>query len=166
MMISDTGVSPVTAPHVGEYWFGQGGIYAGIMPDYSGRETRHLIFSIDEATNIKWGGYLVAEDNARSSFNGAANTWALATSALQHPAAQWAYNYEKDGHADFYLPSRREWEFAAATIPDAFVHTSWYWSSTEYSPTMAWGINLDSADLAHLFKTCAGRARAVRTVPV
>ncbi|WP_146013978.1 hypothetical protein [Trinickia dabaoshanensis] len=29
-------------PAIGEYWQGQGGIYAGIMPDYAGTSSYHL----------------------------------------------------------------------------------------------------------------------------
>ncbi|CAN7197786.1 DUF1566 domain-containing protein [Trinickia sp. LjRoot230] len=165
MMISNPSAGNLTAPNIGEYWVGQGGIYAGVMPDYSGHEPKHLIFSVDEATRVKWGGYLVPEPNARDRDDGAANTNALVASSTAHPAARWADNYEKDGRTDFHLPSRTEWDVAAVTIPDAFVRTDWYWSSTEYSETAAYGHNFNGHPLGHMYKTFPGRARAVRTIP-
>ncbi|HEY3540667.1 MAG: hypothetical protein ACTHJZ_18210 [Trinickia sp.] len=166
MTISGTNTVQNPAPNVGEYWVGQGGIYAGIMPDYVGHSPQHLIFSVDEKTNVQWGGYSVAEPDASSLHDGDSNTDALMRCPHWHPAARWASEYTKDGHSDFHLPSRIEWEVAAATIQDAFARGAWYWSSSGYSPTSAYGINFGGMmDLVHLFKTFDGRARAVRTIP-
>jgi len=55
---------------------------------------------------------------------------------------------------------------ASVTIQDAFARGAWYWSSSDYSPTSAYGINFGGMmDFVHLFKTFDGRARAVRTIP-
>ncbi|HEY3540666.1 MAG TPA: hypothetical protein VGL01_24890, partial [Trinickia sp.] len=62
----------IEAPAVGQYWQGQGGLYAGIMPDYEGHEPKHLVFSIDEAVDIEWGSDHVPEATSRT--DGAANT--------------------------------------------------------------------------------------------
>jgi hypothetical protein len=165
MAISKQSVAAVVPPAIGEYWPGQGGIYAGIMPDFVGCNPQHLIFSSDEAIGVKWGGYSVHEPGATSSYDGAANTRALVTSEYSHPAAEWADKYVKDGHADFHLPSRQEWDIASVTIREQFVKHDWYWSSTQQSPTMAWGRNFNSIDLQYTHKTFPGRTRAVRTVP-
>ncbi|MEA3119580.1 MAG: hypothetical protein QOI13_2850 [Paraburkholderia sp.] len=165
MTISRQSVAAVVPPAIGEYWPGQGGIYAGIMPDFVGHSPQHLIFSVDETVNVQWGGYSVDEPGATSSYDGAANTRALVTSRYSHPAAEWAAKYVKDGHADFHLPSRQEWDVASITIPEQFVKIDWYWSSTQKSPTVAWGRNFNGFDLEHNFKAFPGRARAVRTVP-
>jgi hypothetical protein len=165
MTISKLSVAAVVPPAIGEYWFGQGGIYAGIMPDFVGRNPLHLIFSVDEATGVRWGGYLANESGAMSSYDGAANTSALVASKYSHPAAEWAAEYVKDGHADFHLPSRQEWDVASVTIREQFLRNDWYWSSTQHSPTMAWGRNFNSIDLHYSHKAFPGRARAVRTVP-
>jgi hypothetical protein len=165
MTISKQSVAAVVPPAIGEYWPGQGGIYAGIMPDFVGHDPRHLIFSTDEAIGVEWGGYLVHEPGATSSHDGEANTRALIASRYSHPAAEWADKYVKDGHTDFHLPSRQEWDVASVTIREQFVKNDWYWSSTEQSPTMAWGRNFNGHDLLYSYKTFSGRARAVRTVP-
>jgi hypothetical protein len=165
MTVSRQHIADVVPPAIGSYWPGQGGIYAGVMPDYVGHNPQHLIFSIEEAIGVEWGGYLVHERGAASIYNGAANTRALVESKYRHPAAEWADRHVSDGHKDFHLPSRQEWDIASVTIPEEFVRNDWYWSSTEYSPTAAWGRNFNGVDLPHLFKTYRGRARAVRTIP-
>lgn len=160
-------ILPLPAPpEVGEYWQGQGGIYAGIMPDLSGGTSpQHLIFSDQEGTDLQWGGYLAPEPGARSPYDGAMNTNALVRSGNAHPAATWADKYQKDGHTDFHLPSRRELDVGYATIADRFATNGWYWSSTEASSTAAQGRNAARPGLDSLDKTFPGRARAVRTVP-
>ncbi|WP_146166257.1 DUF1566 domain-containing protein [Trinickia symbiotica] len=152
-------------PAIGEYWPGEGGVYAGIMPDYIGRNPQHVIFSIDEAVGVTWGAYGVSERGATSDHDGAANTRALVASRYAHPAAEWADHYEKDRKTDFHLPSRQEWDVAVATIREQFAANAWYWSSTERSDTMAWGHNFNGFDFEYLHKTFPGRARAVRTLP-
>jgi hypothetical protein len=165
MTISGTSTLRIEAPNVGEYWVGQGGIYAGIMPDYVGHSPQHLIFSVDEATNLEWGGYGAAEPGALSLHDGEGNTGALMKCTHSHPAARWASEYKKDGHRDFHLPSRQEWEVAGATIRSTFAQDAWYWSSSEYTRTSAYGINFSGMDFVHLYKAYPGKARAVRTIP-
>ncbi|RDU95462.1 DUF1566 domain-containing protein [Trinickia dinghuensis] len=151
-------------PRVGEYWEGQGGIYAGIMPDYTGTSPYHLVLSTDEAVDIKWGPYGIPDDDARSKSDGQANTNTLTHCRHRHPAARWAANYEKDGHADFYLPAQCELEMAAASLPDQFSRSEWYWSSTEETADNAQGANFNGYPLGTSFKSFAGRARAVRKI--
>lgn len=151
-------------PRVGEYWPGQGGIYAGIMPDYEGRSPYHLVLSVDEGQPLEWGGYLRDDEHASSDSNGQANTDALARCGHAHPAARWAADYRKDGHNDFHLPAKRELDMLAHSVPDQFSRTAWYWSSTQRTDTSAWGHNFNGMPLGHLYKAFAGRARAVRRI--
>lgn len=158
---------PVTGtPAVGEYWEGQGGIYAGIMPDYTGTSPYHLVLSTEEAVNMAWGPNGAPDHAARSKTDGHANTDALSRCDHVHPAAGWAARYQKDGHTDFYLPARRELDMAATALPAQFSRTDWYWSSTEQTADTAQGVNLNGVPLGTLFKTFAGRARAVRRIVV
>lgn len=157
----------VLEPKVGHYWPGQGGIYAGIMPDYEGNYPRHLIVSADEVNDIEWGGWDEWEASAKSPHDGKTNTWALLVCGHEHPAAQWAADYTKDGHTDFHLPSRRELEVAAAAIRDELA-PEWYWSSTQHTWATARGRSFAEADEHRTAesKNARGRARAVRTIPV
>lgn len=40
MIDTTQGVRLADAPELGEYWKGQGGLYAGVMPDYEGNAPR------------------------------------------------------------------------------------------------------------------------------
>jgi hypothetical protein len=170
--MSETSARQLTladAPAIGQYWEGQGGIYAGIMPDYVGTEPRFLIFAADEAVDVEWGGLWGTETGALDTDNGMMNMEHLAgcrSTMHNHEAANFAAQYEQDGHRDFYLPSRRELDVAYETIRDQFDASDWYWSSTEHSRLMAHGRNFGEVGLPHLFKHMKGRVRPVRSVPV
>jgi hypothetical protein len=161
-------VAPADAPAIGQYWEGQGGIYAGIMPDYVGTEPKHLIFSVDEAVDLTWGGFGLDDSCAASAWDGAANTACLTAPPHRHAhdAAKWANDYEKDGHRDFHLPSRLELGVAFETIADRFDRRDWYWSSTQRSERMAYGRSrvVNEDETPSIFKAITGRVRAVRTI--
>jgi hypothetical protein len=163
------GVRLADAPPLGEYWTGQGGFYAGIIPDYTGHEPRVLIVGEHEAVDVAWGGAGEREDGAHDRSNGQSNTHDLVSCSKlshAHDAARYAAGYERDGHKDFYLPAKHELDVAYQTIRDTFEETAWYWSSTEQSRLLAWGRNFGGAHIDSNFKGVPGRALAVRTVPI
>jgi hypothetical protein len=163
------GLTLADAPAIGQYWEGQGGIYAGIMPDYEGTQPRFLIFAADEVGGAQWGGLAAEEPRARNRDHGGGNTEQLAECRQRthsHEAARFAATYEKDGHDDFYLPSRRELDLAYETIRDTFDATDWYWSSTEQSRVAAYGRSFGDLELTSMLKHIDGRARPVRSFPV
>lgn len=149
-------------PQLGEYWEGQGGIYAGLMPGENGQRPYHLIVSEESAECVEWGEYGQKIEGADSRIDGAANTKAILAADGDHPAAQWAAQYTKDGHSDFYLPAQREQNLCFATIPDKFETDDWYWTSTQSSAGYAWTQDFDDGSQGHAGKDYAGRARAVR----
>jgi hypothetical protein len=135
------------------------------MPDYESTSPYHLLVSTDEAANLEWGGYSHADAQARNASNGDKNTGWLMQCGHLHPAARWAADYQKDGQRDFYLPSQRELEMAAASVPEQFSRSHWYWSSTEHSPTEARGGNFNGMPVNHTFKSYLyGHVRAVRRI--
>ncbi|MBM2883961.1 DUF1566 domain-containing protein [Chromobacterium phragmitis] len=151
-------------PKIGEYWPGQGGVYVGLMRGHDGQPDYHLIAAPGEAGFVKeitWGGYEKDEPDAKSEWDGKANTLALARSSIDHPAAEWAAGLEIDGHADWYLPARRESVLCYANTPELF-EKAWYWTSTQCSPGGAWlqGFGDGGQDTCH--KNDELRARAVR----
>lgn len=159
-----TTTAPVV-PETGQYWAGQGGIYAGVLPGNGEHGARHLIFSTDEGVELNWGHATDYPIGAASSFDGAANTETMIKYAGANPAAEWARAYEKDGHHDFYLPSRQEWDVAAAEIPDQFSNNAWYWTSTEHSDNDAYGENFAGLEMEWFTKGFRGNVRAARTIP-
>lgn len=166
---STRGLTLADAPKVGEYWEGQGGFYAGIIPDYVGTQPRFLIFAAEEAVDVEWGGAGADDAGALDTDHGATNTRSLTDSGhAKHPheAARFASVYEKDGHRDFYLPSKRELDVAFETIRDKFDPIDWYWSSTQQSRLGAYGRSFDDLTVPSLPKNIVGRARPVRSIPV
>lgn len=159
---ADAPNSPV--PAVGDYWDGQGGIYAGYIRGENGALGWHVIVPTHpSATNdsIKWGIYGTSVDGAKSHTDGLANTKALIELGADYQAATWAADLEIDGHKDFYLPSRRELALAEINIADLFVK-GWYWTSTQSSADSAWLQDFVDGYQVNAYKDYAGRARAVR----
>ena len=99
---------PATGPQavkIGEYWPGQGGIYAGIARGQDGQPDYHLI---------------LAEEAPESDFN-----WAAAKGH--------AKTVEADGHHDFALPTRFESALLYANLRDKINTDYWYWTGAEHS---------------------------------
>lgn len=151
---------PTASPRLGEYWEGQGGIYAGLMPTEGGG-CAHRIVSVDEAESLTYGGSGKRIEGADSKLDGLGNTRALLADTEDHPAAQWCADYAKDGHHDFYLPAQREISLAWATIAQIF-GPHWYWSSTQYSANDAWCQNFYDGFQGYALKLVSGRVRAFR----
>lgn len=152
-------------PDVGEYWQGEGGIYVGDISYDGGHTVKHLIFSAEDSPpGLGWGKTMALPTAAQSDIDGAANTQALVATGERFEAAKWADAYEKDGHTDFFLPSKGEWAFAAAMVPEKFSAETWYWTSTEHSDSNAWGEHFSGAETKHFYKFFDGNARAARTI--
>ncbi|VWB08030.1 DUF1566 domain-containing protein [Burkholderia lata] len=156
----DASRTSAPTPKIGEYWDGQGGIYAGVMPIEDG-SLAHRIVSADEGEDLQYGGYDHTVKGADSKIDGLANTIALNGDSADHPAAKWCSEYTKDGHSDFYLPAQRELSLAWATIAHVF-GPHWYWSSTQSSASGAWGQYFLGGIQDDSFKTSYGRVRAFR----
>ncbi|WP_019102359.1 DUF1566 domain-containing protein [Chromobacterium haemolyticum] len=151
-------------PNIGEYWPGQGGVYAGLMRGQDGQPDYHLIVAAGEAGFVKeiaWGGYEKDEPAAKSAWDGKANTLALSHSDIDHPAAEWAAGLEIDGHADWYLPARREAALCYASTPELF-DEGWHWTSTQASRDLAYAQYFLYGTQTNDGKRDLLRARAVR----
>ncbi|TXD58939.1 DUF1566 domain-containing protein [Ralstonia sp. TCR112] len=147
-------------PALGEYWAGEGGIFAGLMPDGNGGQYP-LIASVDDFGPAEWGAYGQDEPGAKSDLDGYANTRALIESKHAHPAAQFATGYTKDGHSDFFLPAKRQISLCASTIPEKF-EKAWYWTSTQSSADYAWSQYFTVGGQLTAYKSNGGRVRLVR----
>nr|WP_294864388.1 DUF1566 domain-containing protein [uncultured Pseudogulbenkiania sp.] len=151
-------------PRIGEYWPGQGGVYAGLIRGENGQPDYHLIVAGGNegfVQEIAWGSHGADEPNAKSEWDGLANTLALARSEHDHPAAEWAAGLEIDGYADWYLPARREAALCYANVPELF-EKAWHWTSTQYSPYYAWIQYFNAGNQYDTHKATELRARAVR----
>ncbi|WP_219268760.1 DUF1566 domain-containing protein [Pseudomonas sp. Xaverov 259] len=150
-------------PAVGEYWPGEGGINGGLFP--GGDKPYYLIVptGADAEASLEWGGYGHELDDAKSSWDGQANTAYLASSNREHdhPAAQFCANFERDGHKDFYLMARREASFLEITVPEVFTQ-SYHWTSSQRSADRAYRVVFGAGWLDHYGKLSERLARPVR----
>ncbi|WP_159918021.1 DUF1566 domain-containing protein [Pantoea sp. 18069] len=127
-------------PAIGEYWPGQGGIYAGDFRTGDGTVYGLIVATEEDVGRARW-----APDGERdlSDWDGLANTAALRKDC---PAAKLAADYVRDEHTDFYLPARRELQLAAANVPDKFGDDSYYWTSTSRGEYYAWAVDFEDGD--------------------
>lgn len=157
--------APASLPAVGAVWPGQGGVYAGII-HCEGTDYHLIVSQAAEHSGLAWGGYGSEVDGASHDCDGQANTADLMADDTDHPAARWAAEVNADGHADFYLPSRRELRLCWVNVPELFDKKTWYWTSTQYSAHFAWFQNFGDGGQGDDGKHYEGRARAVRRFKV
>jgi hypothetical protein len=161
---------PITPPAPGEYWPGQGGIYAGILPAIGDQPAQHLVFGTEHPKQLTWGPHGHKMTDANSRTNGRANTVTLladkASTGNAYPAAECAAAYSADGHSDFHLPSQAELFMASLYAPKAFSQAGWFWSSTQYSSNGAFIQDFESGDSYLYVKHGTFRVRPVRWIPL
>lgn len=150
----------LTPPAIGEYWAGQGGIYAGVRQYPEG--LCHVIFAATDVGKHTYGEY-GTEVDAVSRHDGRENTAILVSRDGSHPAADAAYAFTCDGHSDFYLPSIGELNHAWQYIPESF-EGDWYISSTQRSAYYAYLMDFEGGWLGLTGKNDERLARPVRRI--
>lgn len=150
-------------PAIGEYWAGQGGIYAGVQQEEDGRLC-HKIFAAVDVGSFAWGEH-GTETTATSKSNGVLNTCILRDTDGSFPAAEAAGNYTADGHHDFVLPSIGELNHAWQFIPDSFAQAA-YWSSSQRSAYYAFYMYFAGGGQSSYAKPDVLRVRPVRSLPI
>jgi hypothetical protein len=151
--------APADRPAIGEYWPGQGGIYAGDMRGDDGTVYGLIVADCSDAQDVgraKWGP---EGEHDLSQWDGLANTGALGDT---HPAAKLAGGHTADEHQDFYLPARRELQLAAANVPHIFGADDWYWSSTPRTESYAWAVDFEDGDTLTCSRLLEFRVRPFR----
>jgi len=124
-------------PKLGEVWKGQGGILGALVRGINGEPDYYLIVPCAKKIILPYGGYGEDEPGANCGYDGAANTAALVASKIGHPAAEFCASFKFEGHADYYLPARREFRALWCTVPELF-EDGWNWTSTQFSAYNAW----------------------------
>lgn len=165
----DATPSASQVPAIGEYWPGQGGVYAGVMRGDNGQADYHLIVPTDPAVQGKklaYGGYEVDEPEASGKRDGLANTQHLVEgSGENHPAAQWCDSLTIEGHSDLYLPAISELALCMANVPELF-DKEWHWSSSQRSAYYAFHVGFDGGYQYYDDKDTELRVRPVRRLPI
>lgn len=124
-------------PLIGEYWQGQGGIYAGDFRAGNGSIYGLIVAQEQDIGRAAWGPN---GERDLSDWDGLDNTHRLGSEC---PAAKLAAGYTRDEHNDFYLPARRELLLGAANLHDTFGTESWYWTSAPYAEHYAWAVDFE-----------------------
>lgn len=138
---------------------GQGGIYAGDILGDDGVVYGLVVASEDLDGTYTWG----PDDGERtaSTWDGLVNTNDLLRHNNAHPAARAAKAYSADGHADFYLPAKRELQIIAANLPHLFQPKP-YWTSTPYGSGTAWAVTFGYGGVSSWLRSHEFRVRPVR----
>lgn len=152
----------LTPPAIGEYWVGQGGIYAGRREYPEG--LCHVVFAATDVGKHTFGESGISVE-ATSKIDGRENTAILVNRDGSHPAADAAYAYTCDGHNDFSLPSIGELNHAWLYIPESF-EKDWYISSTQRSANDAFDMTFDDGYQTNSGKDNELRVRPVRRLPI
>ena len=162
-------------PAIGEA-FG-GGYLAALMPAPDGRHFALIVAPRAEGQNdsLEWKNEYSRTEGTRSAIDGFTNS--EAANNEEHPAAQFCRGLNIGGYSDWYLPASAEQAAIWANLGPN--HTAivcfqngaheayderWYWSSTEYDSSIAWGQDFDDGYLSYGGKDYDYRVRAVRKV--
>ena len=144
-------------PAIGEYWQGQGGIYAGDFRAGDGSIYGLIVAPEQDIGCADWGPN--GSRNALTNWDGLTNTKALHDTC---PAVKLAAGYSRDGHSDFYLPAHRELLLGAANLHDTFGTDSWYWTSTPYSDSYAMAFAFEDGRCYDYYRYYEFRVRPFR----
>jgi len=147
-------------PALGEYWPGQGGHNGGFVPARDDLPAHYLIIAAKDVGSYEWGGR-GKESGATSKRDGLANTKALLAEG-GHPAAKACADYQADGHCDFCLPAAAELYQGWLNTPELFSKDSYYWSSTQRSANLAFGMDFGGGHQSTCAKVTELRVRPVR----
>lgn len=145
-------------PAIGEYWAGQGGIYAGVRQYPEG--LCHVVFAAEDAGKHAWGPS-GTEVDAASKIDGRDNDIPRFGNGDGFPAFTAADSYAADGHLDFCLPSIGELNHAWLYIPESFAKEA-YWSSSQRSAINAFYMVFDDGSQGYGGKLNELRVRPVR----
>lgn len=148
------------APPVGEPWPGEGGINGGLFQG-CGRPYYLIVpTGADAEAKLEFGSYGKEFDGANSPHDGMTNTADLVETDNNYPAARFCAKFERDGHNDYYLMTRREASFLEGTVPQAFSQAR-HWTSSQYSAYGAYSVDFG---YGWLYCHVKGDERLVRPV--
>lgn len=121
----------IIIPPLGEYWHGQGGVYAGIIRGESGKSDRHVVVPPDILMlKTEWGCNGKEITGADNDYYGMPNTIAMAEAGSE--VAKKILAFEHEGHNDYYLMAPKEARLCHTNAPELFAK-EWHWTSKQYS---------------------------------
>lgn len=155
------------APKIGEYWEGQGGIYAGLYQPRSAAPRIQIVSLTSVLRDQKWGARKLIE-GATDKFDGRINTRAILEADPDNAIVKAITSLEVDGHKDFHWPATGELLHAYITVGDLILKAvggSWVWSSTQRPGSADYAIltKFDDGYTPWYRKGCEYAALAVRS---
>jgi len=150
-----------TAPALGEYWPGQGGINGGLVAARGDVPAHYLIFAAKDAGSFEWGPRNT-DLPGTSKTDGKLNTELMCFEEKNYPAANACAEYEADGHNDFYLPAAAELYQGWLNCPQVFAQDCYYWSSSQRSAHYAFFMHFGGGLQGSFAKLNEFRVRPVR----
>ena len=152
-------------PKIGQYWQGQGGVYAGMMRD--GNHQWHLILAVAPESKIKapWGEYGQLIEGEFSRVDGRHNMQLIFTAEPENKIVDCFAKLKIEDHNDFYFPAEYENNLICMNLPE-HVEKTWHWSSTQGSANDAWRQVFEDGDQYVTSKYGTLAARAVRRLAI
>lgn len=159
----------LTWPHgpeaIGEVW--GGGYYVGDMGSY------YIIAYDVTATSYTWKDTATVTSGCDSTTDGTLNMADIITAGISdHPAANYCNNFTGGGYSDWYLPAIDElslmWTNKAALLAAgmSISEVAEYWSSTDYSTTMAQTVDMSDGGVTYVAKNNVRYTRPFRRVAI
>jgi len=178
--INETSTSRLTPPRIGQYWPGQGGMYAGIIRD--GENQWHLILGSEtiepvcandhDRYSIKhcafkgtWGAYPNKIAGEFSRNDGQHNTALILAAEPDNYLANAITSLSIDGHNDYYWPAQCENNLLFINLRKQLAPRR-HWSSTNNSADGAWTQSFEDGYQGLDCKDIRFAARAVRKLPI
>ncbi len=156
--IAPTTMAPIA---IGTHLPDQGGTLAAYLARPDGSLYGLIVASADHDVTGPWGPYGQDVPGARGT-HGGASTQAMADAGSA--IAQAVRGLQIEGHADWYLPSRLELLAAYEQAPQLFDKADYYWSSTQFSRSLAWCQAFEYGNSHATSKGHEFRARPVRSI--
>ena len=156
-------VHPHSVPELGAVWPGQGGFNGGLVAARGDVPEHYLIIAAKDVGDHEWGGRGI-EVKGLSKTDGYTNAQVLIGNEdeRKYPAADACAEHQADGHHDFYLPACAELYHCWVNVPELFAKDTWYWSSTQRSAYIAFGMFFDAGNQNFYDKSSELRVRPVR----
>jgi hypothetical protein len=134
------------------------------LPSVIFNGTTLYVYPTDNSAGIRWYNGTYTTTNAKSTSDGETNTALIV--ANQGPgsyAAQLCSDLTAFGYDDWYLPSKDELNaiYLDKEVIGGFTF-AYYWSSTEFSMTDAWGQDFNNGSQVTYGKYPTSRVRCVR----
>lgn len=150
---------------IGDVW--GGGYYVGDIGSY------YIIAYDTTVTTLAWKDTATVTSGCDSTTDGTLNMADIIAAGISdHPAANYCNNFSSGGYSDWYLPALDElylmWTNKTALLASgmSISEVAEYWSSTDYSTTMAKTVDMSDGGVTYVTKNNIRYTRPFRRVAI